>query len=205
MKPKHLLSAALFAVGTLLGLASTHIGAVSTSVSGEGEDVQMLNAYTDTNPVSPGTNLTYTALAFINGAGPVTNLTITLPMPAGTGMVSVQGPGGATCNAPALGANGNISCTWPVSSGGIINSRLLSAVVSVPPETPTGTVLTTTISAAADEGDPNTANNSLPLATTVLAAGNQHVSVPSMGEGGLILLSLLLGLSGMMVSSRRQT
>lgn len=204
MKRKPPLRAALIAVGILLGQASTHIAAAPASVSGEGEDVQMLNAYTDTNPVIAGSHLTYTSLAFNNGAGPVTNLTISLPMPAGTGLVSVQGPGGATCDAPAVGANGSISCTWPVTYGGIINSRLLSAVVSVPPGTPTGTLLSTTISVAADEGDPNTANNSLTLATTVLAAGDQHVSVPTMGEGGLILLSLILGMSGMMVVGRRQ-
>lgn len=165
--------------------------------------MQILNTFTDANPVIAGRNLSYTALAAVNGAGPATNLTITLSMPAGTGFASVQGPGGGTCIAPPIGANGNISCTWAETAGTIINSRALMAVVSVPSQTPTGTVLSASISAAADETDPNPGNNSVTLATTVITAGDQHVSVPTLGEGSLILLSLLLGIWGMMAAGRR--
>ena len=203
MLAKHPLNAVLWATLLLMGAVSSATGATSNSVSGEGQDVRMLNALT-TDSVIAGSTLTYSALAFVNDPGPVTNLTISLPMPTGTGMVSVQGPGGGVCNAPAVGANGSISCTWPVTFGSIINSRMLTAVVSVPPGIPTGTLLTTTISAAADEGDPDPLNNALTLATTVIAPGDQHVSVPTMGSGGLILLSLLLGVCGMMAAARRQ-
>jgi len=203
MNPRHPVYTLRCAALLLGGMLSGAAGAAPGSITGEGEDVQIFNTFTDVNPVVAGSNLTYTALAAINGAGPATNLTITLAMPAGTRMVSVQGPGGATCNAPPVGANGSISCTWPTTAGTIINARLISAVVSVPSATPTGTVLSATISAAADETDPNPGNNSVTLATTVIAAGDQHVSVPTMGEGGLILLSLLLGILGMMAAGRR--
>lgn len=199
-RPVYTLRCAALLLG---GMLSGAAGAAPDSITGEGEDVQILNTYTDANPVVAGSNLAYTALAAINGAGPATNLTITLTMPAGTGFASVQGPGGGSCNAPPPGANGNISCTWPTTAGTIINARLLTAVVSVPSATPTGTVLSANISAAADETDPNPGNNSVTLATTVIAAGDQHVSVPTMGAGGLILLSLLLGIFGMMAAGRR--
>lgn len=203
MNPRHPSRAVLCVAGLLIGLTSINVAAVPGSLSGEGEDVRILNAFTD-NPVIAGSQLRYTLMVFVNGAGPVTDLTITLPMPAGTGMVSVEGPGGATCNAPAVGANGSISCTWPVTFGTILSTRMLHAAVSVPLETPTGTLLSTTISATANESDPDPSNNSVTLASTVLAAGDQHVSVPTLGQGGLILLSLGIGLLGMMAASRRQ-
>lgn len=202
MPKKPSLIAALLATALWMGPAAAGVLAKPASVSGEGADVQLLNTFISADPVLARSELTYTALAAVNGAGPVTNLTINLTMPAGTGFVSVEGPGGGSCNAPAQGANGNISCSWPTTAGTIINARALIAVVSVPRETPTGTLLSTTITATADEGDPNTANNTRTLQTTVIGAGDQHVSVPGLGAGGLILLSLVLGMSGMMVIGR---
>ena len=110
MLAKHPLNAVLWATLLLMGAVSSATGATSNSVSGEGQDVRMLNAFT-TDSVIAGSTLTYSALAFVNA---------------------------------------------------------------------------------------------LTLATTVIAPGDQHVSVPAMGEGGLILLSLLLGVCGMMAAARRQ-
>ncbi len=111
------------------------------------------------DPVNAGENLTYTVTATNNGPSDAANVSITLPLPAGTSFVSVNGGAGAACNAASP-----VTCTWagPTASGA---SRVAVIVAAVAPST-TGT-LNATATVTSDTNDPNLANNTATAGTAV--------------------------------------
>src|SRR5260221_7548972 len=65
------------------------------------------------NPVDAGNALSYTITASNNGSVVLDTATVTDPLPPGTTFVSLASPGGWSCTAPAVRANGSICCTRP--------------------------------------------------------------------------------------------
>lgn len=59
------------------------------------------------DPVSVGSNITYTIQVTNNGPSPATGVTVSDPIPAGLTFVSATGPAGVTC----MQAGGTITCT----------------------------------------------------------------------------------------------
>lgn len=116
------------------------------------------------DPATVGGNLTYT-LTVANG-GPVgaTNVTLTNTLPAGATLVS------ATASQGTCSGSGPVTCAL-----GAVASGSNATVVLVVTPTQAGTA-SLTGSVAAREFDPNTANNSVTVATAVNA--------PSAGGGG---------------------
>jgi uncharacterized repeat protein (TIGR01451 family) len=144
--------------GNNTGTATTTVTATSADLSVTKTD--------NADPVTAGTNLTYTIT--VNNAGPNTaNLaTLSDTVPADTTFVSLASPGGWTCTTPAVGATGAINCSNP---GMIVGSAVFTLVVAVDANAGGGTILTNTATAASTTIDPNTGNESDTETTNVIS------------------------------------
>jgi uncharacterized repeat protein (TIGR01451 family) len=135
------------------------------------------------DPVEPGTNLTYTIA--VQNAGPsdaAANVSDTLP--TGTTFVSFSAPGGWSCTTPAVGATGSVSCAGTMASGATANFSLVVATNVLLDD---GTVLsnTATVTSAADL---NATNNSATVTTTV----QRTPPIPTLNEWMMLLLGVTL-------------
>lgn len=145
--------------------------------------------------LSPGTNLTYTAIVGNSGASDAQNMSMSLPLPAGTSLVSATATGGGTC----VAAN-PVVCTWagatpPGTSQTVtIVSAVSNSIVNV-------SVVNVTATATSATSDPVTSNNSSSVAFVLLATA---VNVPGLGAFGLLLLIMTLALSGFAWTRRKQ-
>jgi uncharacterized repeat protein (TIGR01451 family) len=116
------------------------------------------------DPVSAGSNLTYTIT--FNNAGPshAAAAQFTDTLPANTTFVSVAFPGGWSCTTPAVGGTGLVTCS---TANAAIGNAVVTLVVNVNAATPNGTVITNTATASSNTTDPNGGNNSATATTTV--------------------------------------
>jgi uncharacterized repeat protein (TIGR01451 family) len=121
------------------------------------------------DPVSAGTNLTYTATVTNNGPDGADDISISLPLPAGTGFVSATPSAGGVCNAASP-----VVCTW---AGSTANAGVVSAtiVASVPPSA-TGS-LSATVTATSVTFDPNTADNTATADTAIVATADLSITL----------------------------
>lgn len=115
------------------------------------------------DPVTPGTNLTYTIT--VTNAGPTDAASVTLSdnLPAGTTFVSLSSPGGWSCATPAVGSGGMVSCSldpFPVGNA------VFTLVVAVDPSV--ATEITNLASAFSPTPDPEP-KNEIGVATTAVA------------------------------------
>ncbi|MCB1614312.1 MAG: DUF11 domain-containing protein, partial [Xanthomonadales bacterium] len=116
-------------------------------------------ALTDTpDPVIAGNSITYVATSTNNGPNPAPDLSITLPLPAGTTFASATPEAGGVCSGVAVGANGTLSCTWAGDTASAA-ARGVTVVVDVPAATANGASLTLNASTASLGTDPVPANN----------------------------------------------
>jgi len=127
------------------------------------------------NPVSPGDNYTYTAVATNNGPAAAANDTVTIPVPAGTGFVSLTPPAGWSCVTPAVGSSGNITCT--IASFAANATATFSPVVQVKPTTAAGTTLTCNATIATTSTDSIAANNSASTSNLVVSRTSADVGI----------------------------
>lgn len=121
---------------------------------------------TDTpDPVTAGTNLTYTAVIANAGPSDAAAVTLTLSLPTGTTLVSGSVSGGGTCvGAPVVcSVTGNM---------GPASQRTVTIVVAVAPSVLTGTVLTATATVTATTADPVPGNNSATTTTNVVTSAD---------------------------------
>jgi len=141
--------------------ASTRVNAPTP----ESADVSLTGAASP-EPVTAGGELTYTLSARNNGPDAASNVAISVTLPNGTTFVSTSG---SSCTAPQVGAGGTVSCTFAGStpSG---QTRTLTVVAAVGSGVAGGATLTANASAGSDVSDPNTANNTATLTSTVQAA-----------------------------------
>lgn len=110
-------------------------------------------------PVNQGTNLTYTLQVTNNGPAVAQNVTVSDPLPAQVTYSSV-----ATSQGSCTQASGTVSCTLgSISVGGnvLITINVNAATFS------SATLATNTASVAATTGDPNSANNSSTVNSTI--------------------------------------
>ncbi|MBK5258594.1 MAG: ExeM/NucH family extracellular endonuclease [Thermoanaerobaculia bacterium] len=151
--------------GNESGTATTTVGVGSADLSVTKVDTP--------DPVTAGTNLTYTIT--VNNAGPsdATTATLSDTIPAGTSFASLSSPGGWSCTTPAVGASGTVSCSNPSLAPG---NAVFTLTVGVPPSVPDGTVITNTATASSSTSDPNPGNES-GTATTTVGVGSADLSV----------------------------
>ena len=131
--------------------------------------VDMVATLTDSpDPVNAGANLTYTATATNAGPSAATGVTVSLPLPTGTTLVSATASAGGTC----VGTN----CTWAGATANGI-ARTVTIVASVPANTAAGTVFSATVTVDAVENDPQPANDSVIVTTTVSTSADVSVTI----------------------------
>jgi uncharacterized repeat protein (TIGR01451 family) len=115
--------------------------------------------------VLAGNNITYTQAIKNNGPAAATAVSFTQATPTNTTFESVLAPAGWTCAAPAVGATGTINCTN--ATLGVGTEADIIVVLNVPSGTAAGTI-TANSSVSSSTSDPNPANNSTTVSTTVL-------------------------------------
>jgi uncharacterized protein len=152
------------------------------------------------DPVQAGDNLTYTINVANGGADSADNVSITDNLPAGTTFVSLIQNSGPTfnCTTPAVGANGQVSC----SIGTLANaaSAQFTLVVSVARGTANGTILSNTATISSQTFDPDTDDNSATATTTVNNAPdlalNLEVTPDPVAPGGSLTYQITLTNNG---------
>jgi uncharacterized repeat protein (TIGR01451 family) len=130
---------------------------------------------------SANTDITYTITVSNGGPDDATSGGFSDNLPAGTTFVSVTPVSGQslTCNTPAVGANGNVTCTAATFPAGA--SSTVNLVVHIDPQTPDGTVLTNTATTVSQTADPNGENNSSSFATTIGSGNLADVAIIKTG------------------------
>ena len=167
------------------GIAATNLVITETPGTQSGAycasaDLSVTNAGTP-NPVlagpGPGNVITYTQSVTNNGPFAAINAVFSETIPTNTTFQSLNFPGGSgwTCNAPAVGGTGTISCTNP----DIANAASTTFTVGVAVNTgvAVGTVITDIDNATSGTSDPNLANNSATVQTTVGSATTADLSI----------------------------
>ncbi len=107
-----------------------------------------------------GANATYDITLSNLGPDPSTNATLTDPIPAGMTFVSFTQTGGPSfaCSTPPFGSGGTITCTIASLVAG--QSASFTAVLNIPPATPSGTFFVNIATATAATPDDSPENDS---------------------------------------------
>ncbi|HEV7666901.1 MAG TPA: ExeM/NucH family extracellular endonuclease [Thermoanaerobaculia bacterium] len=120
------------------------------------------------DPVTAGTNLTYTITVTNNGPDPATNASWSDTLPAGTSFVSLPAVAGWSCTTGAT-----VSCSNPSFA---VGSAVFTLTVAVAPSVTSGTVLSNTATVTSASGDGTSGNNSATATTTVAASANLGIT-----------------------------
>jgi len=164
------------------------------------------------DPVTAGTNLTYTITVTNGGPGaastriPVhatdvgalaSGVSLTDVLPPQTTFVSLTQNTGPSfgCTTPAVGTNGTVTCLIASLATGA--SASFSLVVAIAPSA-SGTVSNTATVATQNTSDPNPANDTA-TANTLLTSGT---AIPTMSPLLLALLAMAFALTGFIVLRR---
>jgi|CXWL01.1.fsa_nt_gi uncharacterized repeat protein (TIGR01451 family) len=169
--------------------------ATDSDTLGASADLAVTNVDTP-DPVSPGSNLTYTITLANAGPSNAAAATLTDTLPAGTTFVSLASPGGWSCSTPAVGAGGTVSCSNAAFAPG---SPVFTLVVQVGAAVAPGTVLSNTATAGASTSDPNPGNDSQTATTAVLAPSSMAATKSVAGSlvpGGTITYTIVASNSG---------
>jgi uncharacterized repeat protein (TIGR01451 family) len=138
------------------------------------EQADLVMTLTDApDPVTAGTNLTYTAMVANTGPTAANNVSFSMPAPAGTTLVSATPTAGGNCTAASP-----VTCTWAGSTAAGA-SHSATIIVAVPASAASGTTLTATATAASPTADPNPANNAATTTTSVITSADLQVSLTS--------------------------
>jgi len=127
-------------------------------------DLSITNAASP-NPVTAGSNITYTQVLTNNGPSAADNATVVEAIPSSTTFVSIASPAGWTCTTPPVGSTGNVVCTDLNMAGS--TAATFSLVTKVNSGAANGTVITDTATASSSVSDPNSANNTASASTIV--------------------------------------
>ncbi|HTZ82872.1 MAG TPA: C25 family cysteine peptidase [Candidatus Acidoferrales bacterium] len=126
------------------------------------------------DPVTAGSNITYTQLVANGGPSAADNATIVETIPTNTTFISLTPPSGWSCVTPAVGATGTAVCTNVDMLG--LSSGTFTMIVKVNSGVANGTVITDTVSVASSASDPNSSNNTA-TATTIVGTSGPNLSV----------------------------
>jgi uncharacterized repeat protein (TIGR01451 family) len=137
-------------------------------------DLSLTNAGSP-NPVLPGGNITYTQVVTNNGPLDALNAVFTEAVPANTTFQSLTFPAGWLCTTPAVNGTGNISCTNPDVAK--LAAGTFTLAVQVLGSTGWGTQIVDVADVTSGTSDPNLANNSATVITSV--------SLPSMADDSI--------------------
>jgi uncharacterized repeat protein (TIGR01451 family) len=113
------------------------------------------------DPVDTGADLRYLITVSNNGPATATGVTVTYAIPAGAVFQSAQSRNGIPCNTPAVGSAGTVTCDFGSLASGASNN------VPITIRWQTAGSLSSTFAVAGTEADPNSANNTTSVTTTV--------------------------------------
>jgi uncharacterized repeat protein (TIGR01451 family) len=154
-------------------LTSGNNNKTATTTVNTQADLEIVSKSDSPDPVTAGTNLTYTISFRNNGPSNAQSVTVTDPLPAGTTLFSVTTPAGwARGDVVAVGANGTIVFTKSTVANG--ETATFTIVVNVAPGT-SGT-LSNTATAASATTDLTSGNNSKTALTTVGAQADLEIT-----------------------------
>ncbi len=149
------------------------------------------------DPVTAGTNLTYTITVTNSGPDPADTVSLSDTLPAGTTFVSLASPGGWSCTTPAVGAGGAVSCSLASFA---VGSGVFTLTVNVAPGVLAGTVLTNSATAASTTADGTPGNESGTATTTVAASADLSVTKGATPNpvlaGSLLTYTIAVGNAG---------
>lgn len=126
------------------------------------------------NLVAPGGQVTYTIVVTNNGPGPASGVVITDTLPSGTSFVSAAG---------CTNSSGVVTC----NIGSLTNGQSVTRTIVIQAPSALGSFVNTA-SVSGAEVDPSPASNS----ATGTAATADLTPIPTVGEWGLVFLTLLL-------------
>jgi uncharacterized repeat protein (TIGR01451 family) len=166
--PDLVLSSTLVAPIEFADRALDHIGSFNFPPLGGIEADLTVTLADAPDPVNAGENLTYTVTVTNNGPDSADEVSITLPLPAGTSFVSADGGAGSVCNAATP-----VACTWADATADGA-SRVAVIVAAVAPST-TGP-LDATVMVDSTTNDPDPADDTASAATGVNAVADLAIS-----------------------------
>jgi len=166
-----------------------------------GADLSVTNTG-NPNPVTPGASITYTQVVANAGPQDALNAVFSEAVPANTTFQSITIPAGWTCNSNAsILSTGNITCTDPDFASGA--NGTFTIVTQVNAATTFGTQIVDTANISSGTNDPNLANNSATVTTTVGSATNsayvtltKTASAPTVAAGNNITYTLVMHNNG---------
>ena len=123
------------------------------------------------DPVTAGTNLSYTVTMTNTGPDAAQNARFTVPLPAGTTLVSTAASLGGTCTAASP-----IVCTW-VGATANAAVRTATIIATVAANTADGAFLNSSATAASDTSDPDPADNLSTVSTAVVTHANLSMAL----------------------------
>jgi uncharacterized repeat protein (TIGR01451 family) len=163
--------------------AANNTSSVTTLVSANG-DLSVIK----TGPAQTPSNTQVTYTVTVANAGPSTSANVTLAdaVPANLTFASNSQTNGPSfnCTNPPVGGTGTITCTIASFAPG--DSATFQFTFNVPPNVAPGTQTTNTATISSTTADPNPANNSSSVITTVAS------SIPALSTWVLIALGLAL-------------
>jgi uncharacterized repeat protein (TIGR01451 family) len=125
------------------------------------------------DPVTAGTNLTYTITVNNNGPDVASNASWSDTLPAGTAFVSLPAVAGWSCTTPAVGSGGTVTCS---NASFAVGSAVFTLTVAVDPSVASGTILSNTAAVTSDTGESSPGNESATATTTVAASADLAVT-----------------------------
>jgi uncharacterized repeat protein (TIGR01451 family) len=150
--------------------------------------------------VLPGANVTYTQRVINNGPLDAVNAVFSESIPANTTFQSITPAAGWTCVTPSAGGTGIISCTN--ANVAASTTSTFTVVVNVNSTTTNGTQIADVDNVTSGTRDPNLANNTATVLTTVGTSGNADlyvtntVSSPTVAPGANVTFTGVVGNQG---------
>jgi uncharacterized repeat protein (TIGR01451 family) len=130
-------------------------------------DLSLLTPTDTPDPVSAGTNLTYSFQLRNLGPAIAPNASVTDVLPPSTTFVSATPPAGWSCVTPPVGSGGTVRCSN--ASFATLTTVTFTVVVRVASTVANGTVLTNAVSATSGGSDNVPANNTVSMTTAVVS------------------------------------
>ena len=125
--------------------------------------------------VAPGGTITYTQGVSNGGPFDAVNAVFSESIPANTTFQSITAATGWTCVTPPVGSTGTITCSNPDFANA--GTGTFTVGVQVAATTPSGTQIVDVDTITSGTSDPNLANNSATVTTTVAAATQADLAV----------------------------
>lgn len=125
------------------------------------------------DPITAGTNLTYTITVTNEGPDAATNAAWSDTLPVGTNFESLVFPGDWTCTTPPVGSGGTVNC---IVASLPVGNYAFNLTVSIDPTVAAGTTLANTVAVTTNTSDGDTDDASATATTTVAASADLTVT-----------------------------